>query len=454
MSDHASPPAALPAITEAEAYAIGIDAYTYAYPLVLMELTRRVATTVARPDGALLRAPMNQFAHATAYPDAGFKDVVRPNADTLYSMLWFDVGQEPLVLALPDTGGRYHVIPFMDMWTDVFAALGTRTTGNGGGLFALVGPRWKGSLPAGMRAIVSPTEVGWIIGRIQTNGAADYGHVHGLQAGLEAAPLPAWGQAQAGGAGRVDPAIDMGAPAEQVSRLEPGAFFALFAELMKRHPPHAADHAVLLRLERLGLVAGQGFELARADPAVQRALARAAPDAYQRMIDRGNALRQQRHGWTRAAGMTGTYGNDYLLRAFTAYRGLGALPPEEAIYPGAAVDGDGQPLTGAARYVLHFEPGQAPPADAFWSLTMYGPDQFFVANPINRHAIGDRDRLAFNTDGSLDIHIQHASPGEDMESNWLPAPAGSFNLSLRLYLPQAPAVDGRWAPPGITRLPD
>ena len=439
-------------ITEADAYAIGIEAYTYAYPMVVMELTRRVATNVAQPDGARVRGPMNRFVHVPTYPDAGFKDVVRPNADTLYSNIWYDVGEEPLVLTLPDMGERYHVIPFYDLWTDVFATLGTRTNGNGGGHFALVGPRWKGTLPEGVRAIVSPTDVGWIVGRIQTNGAADYAHVHTLQAGFEAVPLSAWGKPHDPPAGHVDAAMDMRPPVEQVAALGAGAFFALFAELLQRNPPHATDGALLLRMERIGLVPGRGFALAEAPEAVQRALTRAAPDAYRRMLERAPAMRMVRNGWSLGSNV-GVYGNDYLARAFVAYAGLGALPREEAMYPRSVCDSEGQPLSGTARYVLHFDAHELPPADAFWSLTLYGPDQFFVDNALNRYAIGDRDALAFNADGSLDLHIQHASPGPAKAPNWLPAPAGPFSMNLRLYVPQAPVLDGRWAPPALKRLP-
>lgn len=437
--------------TEDLAYAIGVEAYTYAYPMVLMELTRRVATNVAQPDAARVRGPMNRFVHVPAYPDASFKDVVRPNADTLYSNIWYDVGEEPLVLTLPDTGNRYHVVPFYDMWTDVFATLGTRTNGNGGGRFALVGPRWKGQLPEGVRAIVSPTAVGWIVGRIQTNGADDYATVHRLQEGFEVAPLSAWGKSAAAPAGRVDAALDMRPPVEQVAALDAGAFFALFAELLKRNPPHAADGALLLRMERIGLVPGRSFALGQQPEAVQRAIVRAVPDAYRRMLERAPALRTMRNGWSFGSNV-GVYGNDYLARAFVAHSGLGALPREEAVYPRSAFDSDGQPLTGESCYVLHFDASELPPADVFWSLTMYGPDQFFVDNPLNRYAIGDRDPLVFNADGSLDLHIQHASPAPDKVSNWLPAPAGPFSMNLRLYVPQAPVLDGRWAPPALKRL--
>ena len=439
-------------VSEEEAYAIGIEAYTYAYPLVLMETTRRVSTNAGV--SGRLRAPVNQFANMKSYPDATFKDVVRPNADTLYSSLWFDVGKEPLVLTLPNTQGRYHVIPLMDMWTDVFATLGTRTTGNEGGTVAIVGPAWHGTLPKGMRMVRSPTEMGWIIGRIQTNGPADYAHVYTLQAGLGAAPLSAWGKPAATVIPKPDLTVDMKTPpVDQVAQMAPQAFFARFAELMKRNPPHASDYAIVLRMERIGIVPGQSFDLSRADPAVQRGLARAAAEAYPRIVNRRKAISLTRNGWGSMGSNIGVYGNDYLQRAFIGFAGLGALPPEEAIYPMAPLDSDGKPLTGASNYVLHFEKDQIPPADAFWSLTMYGADQFFVANPINRFAIGDRDKLTFNADGSLDLYIQNASPGADKEANWLPAPAGPFSMNLRLYLPQRRATDGSWLVPPVKRVP-
>ena len=447
----AVPAARAAPVSEDEAYAIGLEAYTYAYPMVLMDVTRRVSTNASE---GRMRAPVNRFGHMRTYPDASFKDVVRPNADTLYSTLWFDVGMEPLVVTLPKTAGRYHVVPIMDMWTDVFAALGTRTTGNDGGTVALVGPNWHGTLPDGMRMVRSPTEQGWIIGRIQTNGADDYAHVHRLQASYAATPLSAWGKPQqAAPVADIDPAIDMKTPpVEQVAALPPAAFFARFAETMKRNAPHASDYAVLARMERVGLVPGQGFDLAAADPAVQRGLTRAAADAHRHILDGRKRVRLTRNNWTSMGSALGVYGNDYLQRAFIAYAGLGALPPEEAIYPMAPLDADGRPLTGTSRYVLHFAKGELPPADAFWSLTMYGADQFFVANPLDRFAIGDRDKLVFNADGSLDLYIQKDDPGAGKQANWLPAPDGPFTMNLRLYLPRRNAMEGRWTPPAVKRV--
>jgi hypothetical protein len=444
---------ALAATTEEEAFEIGVEAYTYAYPLVMMEITRRVSTMGT--DVSTGTVAMNQYKHLSTFPDAKFKHVVRPNADTLYSTLWYDVSQRPLLISLPDTGGRYYVFPLMDMWTDVFATLGSRTTGTGAMRFVLVGPYWTGGgLPDDVRVVKSPTPTGWVLGRIQTNGAADYPSVHKLQAGFRATPL---GDAAAASG----PAADAtgGAswdlktpPVKQVAEMEPAAFFALFAELMKTHPPHAADYAVLLRMERLGLVPGQSFDLKAAAPEIRQGLERAAPAALKRIVGSRGRLGPPRNGWSVLTTAIGVYGNDYLTRAFIAYAGLAALPPEEAIYPSTTVDHEGQRLSGANRYVLRFEKGQLPPAKAFWSLTMYGADQYFVDNPISRYAIGDRDALVHNADGSLDLYVQRESPGKDKEANWLPAAEGPFSMNLRLYLPRPEAVDGRWTPPAVTRV--
>ena len=197
---------------------IAQELYVYAYPLVLMDVTRRVTTNTERPQG--IRAPVNVFAHLAEFPDATFTEVVRPNADTLYSSLWLDVTAEPLVISVPDSWGRYYLLPLLDMWTDVFAAPGARTTGADEQVYAVTGPGWHGRLPAGVEEIRSPTGTAWMIGRTQTNGPADDENVHKFQAGLTAIPLSRWGDG--GGEpprGRVDPGQEMSAPSAQVAAM-------------------------------------------------------------------------------------------------------------------------------------------------------------------------------------------------------------------------------------------
>lgn len=438
-------------ISREEAAEIAREAYVYAYPLVLMQVTRNVGSNVAEPKG--LAAPVNQLTHSRAFPDPNFTVVVRPNADTLYTVVTFDVSQEPLVIEMPDSAGRYYLMQAMDFWSDVFMSPGTRTTGNAAQSFAIVGPGWHGQLPAGVREYRSPTASGLLIGRVQTNGKADYAAVHRFQNGMRAYPLSAYGKPHKPAPGVVNPDQDMSAPPVQVSKMSGKAFFTLFAELMKNNLPHANDYPMLDRMRRIGIEPGKSLAFDSSAPEIQEAL-NAAPAPALKMIE--EAFRQSgkfSNGWRTNMTAIGTYGADYLHRAGVAYAALGANVIEDAIYPTAFMDADGQPLQSDRRYVLHFSKDEVPPVQAFWSLTLYDERQLFTENPLGRYAIGDRDQLQFNPDGSLDLYIQRESPGSDKQSNWLPAPAsGKFTLNLRLYWPKAQALDGRWLPPSVKRV--
>ena len=231
-------------LSDAEATEIAVEAYLYAYPLVVMDVTRQVSTNCETASGAKMCAPINQFAHVPAFPDATFTDVVRPNADTLYSSLWFDVTREPQVIHVPDSGGRYYLLPMLDLWADVFASPGKRTTGTAEQTFAIVGPDWKGELPKGVDMVRSPTGLGWMIGRTQTNGKPDFGRVHAFQSGLEAIPLSAWGTDYMPPKGQVDPKVSSDPPVQQAAKMDAAAFFARFAELTHGAPPHANDNPI------------------------------------------------------------------------------------------------------------------------------------------------------------------------------------------------------------------
>ncbi|MCU1715683.1 DUF1254 domain-containing protein [Pseudomonas sp. 5P_3.1_Bac2] len=427
---------------------IARDAYIYAYPLVLMQLTREVGTNVSQPTG--LRAPLNQLAHGRAFPDEKFTDVVRPNADTLYSVLSFDVSQEPLVLHVPDSQGRYYMLTLQDWWTDVFAAPGTRTSGSGEQTLAIVGPNWHGTLPAGVRLYRSPTNDGMMIGRTRTNGKADYASVHQFQDGIQAYPLSAYGKTYTAAQGKVDPQLDMRAPPVQVEAMSAAQFFKRFGQLLANNPPHATDYPILDRMQRLGLKVGEPFDLSKLSSAVQQALNDAPQQALPMIKSAFRNSGVQANGWQTNLTAIGTYGSDYLHRAGVAYAGLGANVIEDAIYPTAYSDAQGQPLHSDKRYVMHFSAEQLPPSRGFWSLTMYDERQLFSANDLQRFAIGDRDPLKFNPDGSLDLYIQREAPTKGLHTNWLPAPAsGSFSMNMRLYWPKAAALDGRWTPPPV-----
>lgn len=438
-------------VSAEEAHEIAREAYVYAYPIVLMQVTRDVGCNVAEPTG--LRAPVNQFAHGRRFPDSTFTDVVRPNADTLYSVLSFDVSKEPIVVHIPDSGGRYYLTPWLDWWSDVFAVPGSRTTGTGPITYAIVGPKWNGKLPDGVKEYRSPTASGLLLGRTQTNGKDDYEAVRKFQDGMTAVPLSAYGMPYTPPKGTVNPKQDMSAPPDQVEKMDAATFFAMFAELMKDNPPHANDYPILDRLKRLGIEPGKSFKLADAPKPVQDALNSAPAEAIKQIKSTWSKSGAQANGWRTNLTAIGTYGTDYLHRAGVAYAGLGANCVEDAVYPTAITDADGQPFDSDKKYVLHFDKGQVPPARAFWSLTMYNDKQLFTANPLDRFAIGDRDKLAYNPDGSLDLYIQRDSPGKEKESNWLPAPAsGAFSMNLRLYWPKLEVLDGRWQPPAVRRV--
>ena len=439
-------------ISDQDAQEIARDAYVYAYPLVLMQITREVATNVIEPKG--LDAPVNQLAHAREFPDPNFTVVVRPNADTLYSALTYDVSKEPLVFSIPAVGDRYHLLPFLDYWTDVFTVPGTRTTGNGAIEFAVVGPDWEGKLPDGVQEYRSPTASGLLIGRTETSGKADYEAVHRFQDGMKAVPLSFYGKSYAPPKGTINSDQDMSAPPDQVDKMDADAFFTLFVKLLDDNPPHANDHPIIDRMKRIGIESGKPFLPETLPENVQAALNGAPTVALKQIKEAFTKGGRIANGWSTNLTAIGTYGTDYLRRAGVAYAGLGANVIEDAVYPTAFADADGKPFHSAKKYVLHFDKDEIPPVRGFWSLTMYDERQLFTANPINRYAIGDRDKLNFNADGSLDLYVQRQTPGADKEANWLPTPeSGGFTMNMRLYWPKHEVLNGSWAPPPVAAVP-
>jgi hypothetical protein len=429
------------------------EAFVYLYPLVLMDVTRRQATNSEA--GAIPgRGPVNAFTHMRSYPTAAFREVVSPNFDTLYSTAWLDLTGEPMVVSVPDTNGRYYLMPLLDMWTEVFAVPGKRATGTRAGEFAIVPQGWKGELPARLTRIEAPTPYVWVIGRTQTNGPKDYEAVHAIQAGYRVTPLSRWPKAPDPPRATIDPAVDMKTPpAVQVSAMPAEKFFSYAAQVMKTNPPHATDWSALQRFRRIGLVAGQSYDVAKLDPVTRKALATGAAEGLKTIQARVASPSHVVYGWQFGGNTVGVYGTDYLARASVAMVGLGANKPEDAIYPATTLDDNRDPLVGERRYVLHFEKSDLPPAGAFWSLTAYDKDNFPIHNPVDRYSVGDRDALMFNTDGTLDLYVQATSPGNDKERNWLPSTtSGEFKLVLRVYDPRQEALDGKWTPPAVKRM--
>jgi hypothetical protein len=436
-------------IPETEAQAIAAEAYLYFFPLITMDVTRK--QLINTEPGKGLGGPMNTFDNIPAFPAADMRAVVRPNFDTLYSSGWIDLTRGPMVISAPDTGGRYYLLPMLDMWTDVFASPGWRTTGTKAGNFLLVPPKWQGKVPAGFTRIDAPTPYVWIIGRTKTDGPADYDAVHAIQKGFKIMPLSGWGKPPVAVKASIDPSVDTKTPPKkQVDTMAGPKYFAYAAELLKLHPPHDTDQPIIARLKRIGFEAGKSFDVTKLDATVQKAVD-GAPAAAQKLMEwKTPTLARVVNGWSMNTDTMGVYGNYYLKRAMVAQMGLGANLPEDAIYPLNLADEAGKPLDGANKYVIHFAKEEIPPADAFWSITLYDPEGFQVANSINRFAVSSWMPFKRDADGSLTLYFQNESPGADREVNWLPAPKGPFNLTMRLYAPRSEALTGLWNPPPVT----
>jgi len=456
------PIAAAQHISQNDADRIAVEAYLYFYPLVTMDLTRRQLSSI-KPGPDTFGGTENWFRNFRAYPSADARSIVRTNFDTLYSSTFLDLTEEPMVVSVPDTDGRYYILQMLDMWTDVFAAPGWRTTGTGAGHFLITPPKWRPDLgddfatelglPAGTQRIDSPTRHVWIIGRTKTDGPSDYAAVHAIQDGYKITPLSKWGETVSKPPFAPDPTVDVKTPPKAQVRAMSGAeYFTAALEVLKEEPPHITDQSILARMARLGIVPGESFDIDSADAVVKKAIEAAPKTALQLMDWKAPQIAEVVNGWSMDIDTVGVYGNYYLKRAILTDIGLGANLPQDAVYPIASVDGSGDPLDGSKTdYVLHFEKSEIPPVDAFWSVTVYDNDGYPVPNSLNRFALSSWMSLARNADGSLDLYIQHESPGADKEANWLPAPAGPFNLTMRLYAPRPEILVGKWVPPAITK---
>jgi len=307
----------------------------------------------------------------------------------------------------------------------------------------------------GVVRIEAPTPYVWIIGRTKTDGPADYDAVHKVQGGFKIAPLSRFGMAVEPVVGTVDPAVDMKTPPKiAVDTMPAGKFFAYAAEILKAQPPHITDQPTLAQMQRIGIERGKSFDIDKVDPAIKAGLATAPEDALKLMAWKVRSLARVENGWSMNTNTMGVYGDYYLKRAMVTQLDLGANLPEDAIYPLNIADETGKPLDGANRYVLHFEKSAIPPVSAFWSVTLYDSDGYQVANSLNRFAVSSWMPFKYDPDSSLDLYFQNPSPGADKEANWLPAPKGPFNLTMRLYAPKSDALTGKWNPPPVMKAPE
>ncbi|MFI1916307.1 DUF1254 domain-containing protein [Nocardia sp. NPDC020380] len=417
---------------------IAAAAYTFGYPLVLMDVTRQAA------------GPANEFAHALGLPTPTEKSVVRLNLDTLYSQAWLDLRAEPLVLQVPGMdGGRYWLMQLMDVWTNTRhnpSSVHPQTGGGAPYTYLVTGPGWSGTVPDGMTRLDMPTGTAWLLGRVQVNGAQDEPAVRALQQRLQLVPLSAWQRGERTAPSRPytpDPAAVP--PPKQVAGMDGTTFFNRMCALMAANPPASEDAPALARFATIGVKPGATVDNSNAD-ALNGAAARAKSGAVGFNLPGST----NENGWSFNTKI-GSYGTDYALRAVTAAVGLGANLPEDAIYPSVngKADDNGTPI----RYRLHFPAGQLPPVDAFWSLTVYDADSYLVPNAADIDSVGHLVPVVKNADGSVDLAVQSADPGNSVpQGNWLPIPAtGTFSLSMRLYAPQQQALNGDWKPPALTK---
>ena len=434
------------AALEQYAFSVGLQAYLYGYPLVITEVSRE--EMLANPADR-----ENQFYHFSQLFTPAAKMAVSANVDTLMSTAWLDLSGGPLILRIPDMHGRYWVIQFNDFYSNSFAYVGQRTTGTAEQQYLLVGPDWKGGGPAGMKVIHCPTSAVFLVGRVFVGGEDDLPDAAALQRGMTLTPVGSASRQQASAAVLPESLhavlVARLTPPEIVAKMDAATYFGMMTRLMQLYHPPPEDGAIVNQFARVGIDLDHGFDPARLDHATLHGLDRAV-EAGRPFLDAvepklGGTLV---NGWWTSPPV-GVFGTDYVLRAYMALNFAWPNVGEEAVYPMASVDGDGRPLDGTHRYVLHFPKGQTPPVDAFWSVTMFNTKRQLVENRIHRYAIGSRtEGLQINADGSLDLYIQATTP-INHESNWLPSHSGRFLLTMRLYLPKLEVLNGTYEIPPV-----
>ena len=414
-----------------------------------MEITRKVMTNVDFPDEA--KAPMGQFAHIRKYPKASFKHHRAPDTDILSSNAWVNLEQEPYILHVPEVGSRDYLLPLMNAWSELFASISPRMNGGHACDYALTGPEWKGSLPSNVKEIKSPTNLMWITGRTYCNGSpGDYKAVHVIQNLYSLKPLSAYLQdaIYIPPRGTIDPSIDMkNTVHEQIEKMDVETYFNLLIHLMKHNPPGPEDQPILKNMTQIGLTPGRSFSLDTLNPAAALTLQNVPQLALTKIIHRAADRSQLMNGWVVLPHASDK--EDYLQRAAQAYMGIRVALPEDALFAFTTHDLEGKPLTGSQSYIIHFAKDQIPPVHTFWSLAAYNDHYQLTPNSLNRYTIHSEDLLKYNRDGSLDIYVQHASPGPNKAANWLPIPKDGFVLMFRLFRPKEEILKGAWVPPSV-----
>ena len=442
-------------LSPAEVQAIAEEGFIYGLPMVMDYAV--MYDFVINRDSPAWKAPFNTLRNEARVFTSADTTVVTPNSDTPYSLVWADLRAEPIVITVPQVDPkRYYCVMMVDNNTFNYAIIGTRTTGNGAGNFMVVGPKWQGETPAGIKQVFrSSTEFSLVLFRTQLFNPQDMPNVEKVQAGYQARTLSAFtGKPAPAAAPKIDwPAIN--------PELTKARFFEYLDLVMDFAPPSPEEATIRAKLARIGVGTKGKFDPSALSPERRAAIAEGMKAGSDKVDARVSTLGVDINGWRVSSifGNRAFFNGDWLRRAAAARAGIYGLDAEEAMYPMTRNAADGSPLDGSKhKYTITFAKDQLPPVNAFWSVTMYdGKTQFLVANPLDRYLINSTmlDDMKFDADGSLTIYVQKDSPGKDKESNWLPAPNGPMFMAMRLYWPKTeppsilPPGRGTWSPPKV-----
>lgn len=439
-------------LTSEEAREITREAYTYAFPIV-DNLRVQYAFFVDKSNPEY-KAPYNQLFNIPRVFTHNDRIIQTPNSDTPYSWIGLDLRTEPMVFIIPKIEkNRYWSLQLIDLYTFNFDYLGSRTTGNDGGVYMVAGPGWKGETPKGITKVIRcETEIASAMFRTQLYNPSDLDNVKKIQAQYIVKPLSAF---LGNPAPTPAPAIDFPRPLTPQEEKTSLNIFSHLNFALQFCPLHPSEKALMEKFSKLDIGAGKRFDTTKFSAEVLQAMHDGIADSWK---DFARVLQETNEGKISPADAFGTreyLDGNYVYRMAAAVAGIYGNSKEEALYPNYYVDANGNKLNGVNRYIMHFQPGQLPPVNSFWSLTMYDSSDLLVANPINRYLLNSTMLSQFkkDKDGGLTLYIQHDSPGKEREANWLPAPESIFRLVLRLYWPKPAAFDGTWKEPKVQRMP-
>lgn len=430
-----------------EAREVARQAYIFAFPM--LENYRTMVLQAVIPNS------FNEFEHLQGLLGPEFREIARPNNDTLFSAAWLDLRNEPVIIEIPSICERYFSVQFIDMYTHNFAYAGTRTTGCRKLTVMVNGPSsFVETSNEVDEVFTSEGNFVFCIVRISVNPEmpGDIDAVMKIQNNFKIEPFGAFYGSQTSSSNK-----SIAFPHFSQEKAESAGFISYLNFLLGQLEIHPSEKALIERFGLIGIGPNLPFNENDLQPEMITAIEKGIEDAMSTIFRPLEKLGVTKNGWNltkRIFGSRQQMQGKYEIRAAAAYVGLYGNDLEEAYYPISYVDADNESYDGSKYdYKIHFESHEIPPVEpgGFWSITMYGDDQFMVPNQIDRYSIGDRSRLSYNDDGSLDIYIQHDSPGPDLERNWLPAPNGPFSLSLRMYLPSPRALDPLYCPPGVEK---